>query len=379
MTVAITTGALGVALSLLDQLEALPVTQPTSVKRLREILSRQLENPSHEKAYALLHRSPEEAAAVWKELFARDRGDVGSIEHLACLRWSQGYDAAAAGNFSEAIDFFKEGIGFYRELYGRESYWESLLEKGRALHNNANRFDEVGFADWRANAVKGQVRILVDIAAHTANQTGGQFEEWAKSAVSVMRGCGIPTADVEVLADELAERFLDRDPATLPDFDRSMARAERVLRIDPDNIKALTFVLKAHTAHVVQAADEGNPRPAATAERMAAAHKRAEMLAAKLPAMEQETKRKAEQTLAAWWEELGMAWFRVRVERVNQLNAADGLPRAMLLGVQASIRDAEKAFDQALRFDPGIAIKIRGIREFHQQTLMPQINKALNQ
>ena len=298
--VEIAAGVLGAALSLLDRLEALPVAQPPAVTRVREILARRMANPSHEKAYALLHRNPEEAFAVWREMLDRDPNDEETLQHLACLRWSQGYDAACAGHPGDSVDLFAQGIEWYSRLYRRDSYSDSQLEKGRLLHTKPAPFDEAGFAEWRADALKGQVRILVDVATQAANQPGDEPKKWAKAAVLSLRKCGAPRGTIEALADELADRFLDRDPTNLPDFGVSMARAEKVIAMDPDNIKALIFVLKAHTSRAIDAVNEANPNHGNIAGRMGAAHTRAETLEAKMPAMGEEERRQAKNTLAAY-------------------------------------------------------------------------------
>ena len=188
----------------------------------------------------------------------------------------------AAKDYQSAIDFFVEGLGYFRRLYEAESYWEALRNKGRLLATSAHPFNEAEFDGWKSSALLGQAQTLVDFAVHAANHDTKNGAARAKSALTNLRHCDLPKEMVEVLMVRFAECFLDRDPTAIPpgQFGAAMARAECVLQMDPDNRKTLEFIVRGHT---YSAETSVNEESGVIAERIGSVRQRAELLEQQIP------------------------------------------------------------------------------------------------
>lgn len=189
----LSTGNIGDARAMLEQLAALPLEQPSEVQELGRLLDERLSAPSHEKAYALLSSDPDGAKEVWEALLGQDGGnDNVTLQHLACLSWSRAYDAVVARQYDESLPFWREGLEWYRRLYARADYWEQLREKGRVLGQMPGYpFHEQLFDKWRAEALYKTARTLLDLITHVMAgydpaKHGGQFNPQVRTARSLM-------------------------------------------------------------------------------------------------------------------------------------------------------------------------------------------------
>lgn len=192
---------IGGALAALYELALLPIEQPREVAVLRDLLTARLAEPSHEKAYALLHRDGDAARAVWLELLERDAGDFMALQHLACLAWSRAYDEVLAERLDASLPFWREGLEWYRQLYAQSAYWESLRAKGQVLGQMpGSSFDEQAFAAWQSDALYQQAHTLLDLittvlAGYDPAKHGGELTppvRFARELVNVIRESKLP-------------------------------------------------------------------------------------------------------------------------------------------------------------------------------------------
>jgi tetratricopeptide (TPR) repeat protein len=384
---AVCRGDLVLATALLDRLEIIVNADSPSVARLREVLDKLLQFPSHEKAYALLECDPDAARSIWHQRLELHPGEYDSLQHLACLAWSCAYDAGrkadeartlaeemketperkqleseVARDYEAAIAYFVEGLGYYRKLFDDPAYWEALRMKGRSLDTAANHFDEAKFEAWKSSALQDKARILIDFSIYIAHcdKKGGTAR--AKSALARLRSCGLPEKMTEALLAGFAERSLDRDPITLSaeQFDPAMARAERVLQMDQDNTKALEFIVVGHT---YRAETSKNEEAKVVAERIGSVRNRAEQLEKKMPGMEPGKRAQVNRNLAAYWEELGFKAKRRGGEFLDELNASPGYPFHLLRDIAKWLEESNHAFEQAVRLDSTIGLRTATFQE----------------
>ena len=397
---AVRRGDLVLAGSLLDRLETTAGAGSPATAHLRAVLDQRLHVPSHEKAYTLIERDPEAACSIWQERLRLHPGEHASLEHLACLAWTRGYDAvrradeacaragqtkqaaerkqleeAAAQDYEAAITFFVDGLGYFRDLYADQNYWDNLRAKGRLLVNPGNPFDEAGFDKWRSSALQDQASTLVKFAVHVANQDkkGGQAR--AKSAVAKLRKCALPKGIVEALTDEFAGKFLDRDPEAVPveQFEAAMARAERVLQMDPDNTRALDFIIRGHT---YRAETSVNEEADVVAGRISAVRPRAERLEKQMPNFDEPKKAKAKRNLAGFWETLGRRAKNKAGELVDEGNTTHHFSRSQLLDIRKWVEESNDAFEHAIKLDSTISLRTAQIQE-NNNDLLEQVRRNL--
>lgn len=386
---AVGVGDLVQASALLERLQAVAGADSRGTARLREVLNQRLSEPSHEKAYALIDRDPDTARATWLQRLQLHPGEHASLEHLACLAWTRAYDAVqkadeaaalakdgAAEDYKAAVGHFVEGLGYYRQLYEDGSYWEALRNKGRLLDISGNPFDEAEFEKWKASALKDQAQTLLELAVHVAqhDKKGGVTQ--AKGALGALRNCGLSKEMVYALASNFADRFLDRDPGAIsPDqFDAAIARAERVLQMDPSNVKALEFIVRGQT---YRAELPTNEEPGVVAERIASAHEKAKQLEQQISALDDARRERVKRELAAFWETLGWkAKFNAN-EVLDALNASakagQGLPRNLRVEMRKSLNVSIDGFDQAERLDNTSALRT-GEAQNNNHSLISQLD-----
>jgi len=240
----------GGALQLLEQLTAKAGPRRPVVDRLRDALARRLAQASHEKAYDLLWRDANAARRVWEELLLNNPGDLDAIHHLACLHWSQAYQAVNEKRFDESLPHWKEGLEHYRQLYVREEYWNRLREKGRALCPEIGDFDEDRFEKWRAVALRERALVLIELIQEAlAELDRSRSTRIGSEVMSIIYNSNLPAELQQGLSDELARRRLDPDPTQVSkeNLSDSVARARQVIDIDERNVPARLFVVKAVT------------------------------------------------------------------------------------------------------------------------------------
>jgi len=374
-------GNLVLTTSLLDRLNRLAGGETPEAAQLRALVAERLDQPSHEKAFALMESDPDQARAIWLQRLERNRGEHASIEHLATLAWARAYDlgrqasgaveaarelkddsrrkqleAEIARDFEAVINWFGDGLAHVRQLYSDDSYWEALRRKGEKLASARNPFNEADFDAWRAAALENQARILVNFASYVAEFDPKNGVKHAISAIARLRDCGLPEPIVESLVDTFAQTNLGTDPTAIPadQFDATMARAERLLRIDPRNIQALRFMVRGYVywAESSEMNDAGR-----LADRIAAVRNRAEQLE-KLLAQTAGTKRqRLIGDLASYYEALGIRTNRKANALVSELNAASGFPSAIVRNLRSALTESNEALRQAIRLDNTIALR----------------------
>ncbi len=378
---AIARGNLVDAMAFLDRLRELEGNDSEYGTRLRNILERHLNRPSHEKAYALIRRDPEQARCIWREQLELNPDEYESLQHLATLSWSRAFDAGntavqllkqcsgmkdtparkklqkeSEDQFNAVIQYISEALDYFRRLYLDERYWELLRDKGQKLTTARNPFDEKEFDAWRAVALQEKAQFFVAFSVFVAGLDATLGPTVAKTALGKMRVCGLTAQTVEILADKFAKDYLGTDPTTiLPEqFETVMAQAERVLKMDPENLAALEFVIRGH----IHRAESSREEPGIVADRMAAAKPHAlklEKLGKDTAELRRERNRR---DIADFFATLGLKLNRKGNEIVGELNAVAGFPGELIRRLRSSLEDSNDALGRAVRLDPAIKLRL---------------------
>jgi hypothetical protein len=389
---AVQRGDLVRALEMLDRLEKTAYRDVEATGRLRELLDRRLQMPSHEKAYALIDRDPDGAREIWLDRLRMIPGEHASLEHLACLAWDRAFERGAAADaarekaeqthnvgeqkilaldagrdYEAAISYFVEGIEYFRQLYGDETYWDVLEQKGRQLETTKNPFDQGAFDAWRQSALKEQAKVLVDFAVYVANQDKKEGTSHARSALARLRNCDLPKELVQGLIAEFSRRMLDSDPTVIAQdqFVPAMARAERVLQIDPDNLHALEFLVCGHTyrAGISKGEEEGT-----VAERIGSVQSKAERLEQLMMSMDADGRKRATRQLSAFWEMLGKKSDEKSTKAFLTAKDSD-FDRRLMPEVRKWTEAANRAFEHAVRLDSSVSLRTAKAQETNNKLL----------
>jgi Flp pilus assembly protein TadD len=380
-------GRLTAALDVLQELASLPLPVPAKVRDLERILRQRLAQPSQEKAYALLEEDPDSARQIWETLLAKNPGDLLARHHLACLAWSRAYDTILARHLDDSLPFWSEGLEHFRLLYGSEAYWQTLREKGRALGTAAaHPFDEAAFEAWCGEALYQRAATLLHLIFHTL--AGGDLAEAkeadvfrAKDVMKLLRISNLDAALRQQLADDLADHYLDPDPTRVPDFARSRRRATAVVDIDPENLKARTFLLRSVTYEVSTRSEEGDRDFAAMAKLLKAEERHAEWLEEHRRDLPPEPQGRATSDLAAFYDQFGAVWHQegqAATERFNNLKPGSSREaRRLLEAIQKSYRDSDRWYEKSLALDP-VNLRAKDRLDHHRNQYL-ELTKAIRQ
>lgn len=202
----------------------------------------------------------------------------------------------------------------------------------------------------------------------------------------------------ERLADELADYYLDPDPTNLVDVDLSLSRAQLVLDIDPDNVKARCFMLRAATHSVDVRNKEGDRNFAALYARLDGLRRHADFLEKKLGALPAERAVRVRGDLAGFYHQIGEIKHSEgqkaageSQDALKQLNQAieERNSYAINLAVPVTVRwlektrkcyqDSDKAFQMSLKFEP-VNISAQQSIDHHREQYGPiaEILRQLN-
>jgi tetratricopeptide (TPR) repeat protein len=372
-------GRLAAALGVLDELEGLPLPAPAGSGDLQRLLRRRLDRPSHEKAFALLEEDPAAARQTWESLLQEAPSDLLALHHLACLAWSQAYDAVLDHNVEGSLCFWRDGLEHFRQLYGSDAYWQAQEEKGRALGaSTAHPFDEAAFQEWRRNALHQRASTLLHLVFHLlAGADVAQAQDadvlCAGSLIALLRESNLDAATRQRLADDLADHYLDPDPTRVPDFARSRSRAEKVLDIDPANVKARTFLLRSVTYEVGIRSEEGDRDVSALVRLLAGIEPHAEWLEANRKELPAEAQGRAVSDLAAYYDRYGKVKHLegvLVIKRVNENRPPEWERQRLIEQIQQAFRQSDRWFEKSLALDPVNPLakdRLADHRNFYQQ------------
>lgn len=372
-------GNIGAALTTLDQLCALLPPVSPEVEALRALLAKRLEHPSHEKAFALLAPDPDAAQEVWQTLLAQYPEDHVALHHLACLTWSRAYDEVLAQRYEAALPFWQDGLEYYRQLYGRAAYWEELRQKGHALgQTTAHPFNEDAFEAWRNDALYQLGRTLLDLIFHlmagllTASHGRDMHPrvQLAQSLMSSIQTSQLPFSTQERLGDELADHYLDPDPTNVSNFEISTGRARLVLDIDPANVKARCFLLRATTYRINVQKREGNQNHGSMVQQLHELQRHAVWLADRVANLPEERRVQVTSDLASYYHQMAEAKHSEGQDYVTRANEASvsAEQRRYMERVLQCYRESDSAYQQSLKFDP-VNIAAKKWMEFHQEQI----------
>jgi hypothetical protein len=210
----------------------------------------------------------------------------------------------------------------------------------------------------------------------------------------------------ERLGDELADYYLDRDPTNVPDPNAAARRAQLVLDIDPDNIKARDFLLRFHTYLTSTRMKEGARNFVELYKELDDIRRHAVWLEAKLPDLSAERQAELKSDLASYYGQMGEVKHEEGQKSTSVGNeATERLNRAIdafkLIGgsassihvqpvlnalidrksaldrTRASYRAADSELETALRFERMIPRATQLIERHRQQYEM--LSELLNQ
>ena len=361
-------------LDLLGRLEELTTPIPPEVKALRNLLEKRMARPSHEKAYAVMDRNPDAARTVWLTLLERDPRDPIILQHLACLAWSHAYDAVLAEDYDASVPFWKEGLAWYQQVFLQPAYWEQLRLKGQTLGKMSGcEFDEQAFNTWRQDALYLTAHTMLDLIFHVmagfdpANRSS-KLEKPVGIARALMRVIRkFEAIDPEEkytlrnrLSVDLAKHYLDPDPTNLTDLDTSLARAILVLDIDPDNVPARSFMLRATTHHVYISSKEGDRDFPKLFNRLDGLKTQAEWLEERLDTFESELRSRIRGDLASYYDQMGEIKHDEGQYVTSKINEAirRGIITEILIRaeqMQACYQVSDAHFKKSLDLDPATA------------------------
>ncbi|HSS51335.1 MAG TPA: hypothetical protein VLX28_20520, partial [Thermoanaerobaculia bacterium] len=354
-------GRFAPALGVLGELEGLPLSGPARSRDLQRLLRQRLDCPSHEKAFALLEEDPTAARQTWESLLKKTPSDLLARHHLACLAWRRAYDAVLARKIEDSLPFWREGLEHFRLLYGSDEYWRAQEEKGRVLGAAAaHPFDEAAFQEWRRKALYQRASTLLHLIFHLLAgadlaQTQNADVSRARSLMGLLRESNLDAATRQRLADDLADHYLDPDPTRVPDFARSRSRAEKVLEVDPANVKARTFLLRSVTYDVGNRSEEGDPDASALARLLAGIERHAEWLEANRKELPAESRGRAVSDLAAYYDRYGKVKHLegvLVIKRVNEHRPSDWERQRLIDQIEEAFRESDRWFEKSLALDP---------------------------
>jgi tetratricopeptide (TPR) repeat protein len=377
-------GAPAAALAALERLEEEGIELPPAFAKVALLLRDRLSRPSHESAWALLAADPEAAKEVWQRLLADHPDDLVARHHLACLAWSEAYDAAVAGDIEASLPGWSEGLEHFRQLDASEEYWRSLRDKGRALGTTAvHPFDEAAFETWRGEALYLLARkplelIFRHLAGCDLTRRGDELDPRiadARSLVELLRSSRLEAPTVERLADDLADHYLDPDPTRVPDFEHSRRRAETVVDLDPENLKARAFLLRSATHEIDTRREEGDRRFPTMAKTLTRLRRHAEWLESQLEKLSEERRPRASGTLVAYYDQCGLIRHADGQKATGELNAAAGRlspgeARRKMEKIKKCYRDSDRWLQKSLELDP-VNPRARDTLEHHQTQYEP--------
>ncbi len=305
---------MGAALEALDELRRLPLPASREIEELHALLTGRMAIPSHENAYAVVDREPDRAREIWRTLYENNGKDPVALHHLACLSWSRAYDETIAQHYEGSIPFWREGLEWYRKLYEREDYWESLQRKGGALGQTAaHPFDEAAFGAWRRDALGDLARTVLSLIFHVTvgvdqSSRGHEINRQvglARSLMEIIRSDSLNATIQDRLAEELAGHYLDPDPTNLPDLEASVRRAGIALDIDADNLKSRIFLLRAITHSVNTQHKEGEKNLGRLADKLTEIGRHAEWLESRLSLLPEDRRARVKSDLISYYDQLG--------------------------------------------------------------------------
>ncbi len=376
-------GRLAAALGCLERLEEHGVSLLPALSKLAAILRLRMAKPSHERAYSLLAGDPEAARKVWEELLEGDLSDLHARHHLACLAWSRAYDAAQAGDVGTSLQFWREGLEQYRELYASEAYWQALRAKGKALGTTAaHPFDEPAFEAWRREALYLLARkplelIFHHLAGYDLTKRKKQVDPRiaaARSLMEVLRSSGLGEALKQRLGDDLADHYLDPDPTQVPDYDVSRRRAETVVDIDSANRKARIFLLRCATYEIDTQRKEGDRAFASMAKRLANLRRHADWLGRQLDDLSPQQRDRAVGTLVAYYELRGVIKHAEGQQETGRFNATQrrSAPEARRIveRIKRCYRESDNMLQKSLALDP-VNARVKDLIQHHESQYKP--------
>lgn len=308
------------ALDALSALERLPGALPKAIERVRRSVRDRLDQPTPEAAFSLLRRDPARARVIWEQLHREDPADLSALHHLACFHWSSAHDDANGGRFEQSLPHWRKALDYYRDLYERDEYWDQLRQKGEALRQPGNPFDAGAFAQWREQALRDRVATLIEIVLHFLAEGAQRDVRQAAAVMEIVRASRVPDSLKDQMGDLLAQRRLEPDPTRLADLELALRRAHQVVEVDPHNLEARRFLLRAvtHTADVRWR--EGNRDALAHVKLLKSAEREAAWL--ETPAHAGARFPEVKKDVAAYFEGLSDMCENQGIELVSPTNAA---------------------------------------------------------
>ncbi len=358
-------GDLGATLAALERLKELGPAASRTTEKLRKAVAARMKRPSHAKAFSLLARDPDAARATWESLLKENPNDLTALHHLACLAWSRAWDEVIEERYEGSLPFWRDGLERYRQLYGRDDFWEDLRQKGRVLGQTAaHPFAEKTFDEWRAAALYELAHTLIDLIFHIL--TGFDFGQraggvdprilLALALMKVLRDSKLDSALKNQLSESLAGHYLDSDPTRLSNFDASTHRAEVVIDVDPANLRARSFLLRASVHQVDTRRKEGDRNCAQMAQQLNALKLHAEWLEQRLKELPEDRRRRVLPDLIGYYEQLGSVKHDEGGKETQQYNRlGEGqFQQAKVIArrIRACYQESDAALKKALAFDP---------------------------
>jgi tetratricopeptide (TPR) repeat protein len=256
---------------------------------------------SHIEAYQYLQQGKtDDAIAIWEKYHNENHQDRISAHHLAIIFHSLAFDKEREGNTKEAIPYWKKALNYWYKLYSSSDFWNELtkkmifiegFDKGRfrrmrkrlpqefqneekarnvwkdalnhwfehgetpefweqfeaiGLHLGGRRFKVNESLGFQKSLPKNILDVNYKLVLHYNAQ---KRLDVAHDHMELINQSNFPDEIIWDFKYNIADAFLP-DDASVKDgqrFQDAINSSERLLAIDPENIRGLRFILLAYT------------------------------------------------------------------------------------------------------------------------------------
>jgi len=193
----------------------------------------------------------EAALAEFEKAYTFDEQDGDVLHHLAIAYHAQAWDAELRGDFDVADRSWKQALFYWKSLQSCSTFWQALIEKGRAL----NGFDPQNIEGFRQNLLTYLLEIHVEFIRYYYEQNQTSL---AARHINIIQHARIPPAarkQLEALVYQALSEFI---PNLLADgrYADALKRLDDCLQLIPNHPPLLTTYLETAQEWVQQLPDD---------------------------------------------------------------------------------------------------------------------------
>jgi len=206
-----------------------------------------------------------QSVELWEQIVEADRGDGLALHHLAIIHHGAGFHMHGIGtDRSAAVEQWRRGLQAWKRLLGADSFWAALrrnweerVEASEGADMIAQRLLTVDLQAFRRQIP----RHLLGVHAAIVQVCFSTDPELARQHLDLIRNGPFAGPDADRLCGNLYRTFTADLESLCADrrFTEAREKLETLLKIDPENERALLDLLRTTTSEVERMEADGRP------------------------------------------------------------------------------------------------------------------------